>query len=155
VIEFAPPGAPAERSYHFIGVQIVHADVFQPIPMGQPAESIRGVYDELIAARPGSIRGFVSDAAFWDVGTVSDYWSSSWSLADAAGSPDVIGGRGVNIEATARVSRSILWDDVDVCGDCVLDECVITDRVSVPRGARLRRTILMRAADGTQRAVPF
>ena len=155
VTGFAPPGAAAELSYHFIGVQMVHANVFRPLPVGQPAESIRGVYDELIAARPGSIRGFVSNAAFWDVGTVSDYWSTSWSLAEAAGSPDVIGGSRVHIDATAHVSRSILWDDVDISSDCVLDECVITDRVSVPRGSRLRRTILIRVPDGTQRAFPF
>jgi NDP-sugar pyrophosphorylase family protein len=155
VIGFVPPGASVQPSYHFVGVQIVHADVFRALPPGRPAESIRGVYDELIAARLGAIRGFVSNAAFWDVGTVSDYWSTSWSISDAAGLPEVTCGRGTRIDETARVSRSILWDDVDVSGDCVLDECVVTDRVSVPRGARLRRTILVRAADGTQRAFPF
>ena len=53
------------------------AAVFDSVPPGEPASSIGGVYDALIAAQPGAVRGFVCDAAFWDVGTVEDYWRTS------------------------------------------------------------------------------
>ena len=36
--------------YHFIGVQVVHADAFRQLPSGEPAQSIGGVYDR--AASP-------------------------------------------------------------------------------------------------------
>ena len=151
VIGFPSPGSAADRSYLFVGVQVVHADVFRPLSIGQAAQSVRGVYDERMAARPGSIRGFVSDASFWDIGTVSDYWRTSWSLA-AHGAP--VGER-VHIDPTARVSRSILWDDIDVSSDCVLDECIVTDGVSLRAGARFHRTILTRASDGTNQTFPL
>ena len=77
VTGFAARGAAVSQSFHFIGVQMVHAEVFRPLPPGQPAQSIGGIYDALIRARPGSIRGFVSDAAFWDIGTPEDYASTS------------------------------------------------------------------------------
>jgi NDP-sugar pyrophosphorylase family protein len=77
VTGFAPRGVAARGSFHFIGVQMVHADAFRQLPAGQPAQSIGGLYDGLIAARPGSIRGFVSDAAFWDIGTPEDYAKTS------------------------------------------------------------------------------
>jgi NDP-sugar pyrophosphorylase family protein len=154
VIGFVPRGR-AEGSYHFFGVQLVAAGVFAALPAGQPAASIGGVYDALIASQPGAIRGLVADAEFWDVGTVADYWFTSWSLARAEGMADVSRGRGGRIDPTARVSRSILWDDVEIASGCVVDECVVTDGVRVPPGASYRRTILLPAAHGAIRTAPL
>ena len=154
VIGFAPAGH-ANGSYHFIGPQIVQSGVFATLPAGQPARSIGGLYDEMIAADPGSIRGFVSDAAYWDVGTSADYWSTSWAFAGRERRTDVISGVRVTIAATARVSRSILWDDIDVARDAVLDDCVVTDGVNVPAGGRYRRAILLRGRDGTLHTAPL
>jgi NDP-sugar pyrophosphorylase family protein len=109
----------------------------------------------LIARQPGAIRGFVSETAFWDVGTVADYWFTSWSFAQAEGTAGVTCGRRIRIDPTARVSRSILWDDVEVGGECVIDECVVVDGVRVPRGASYRRSILMPAAEGAVRTAPL
>jgi mannose-1-phosphate guanylyltransferase len=154
VTGFVPRGR-AEGSYHLIGVQVVRAGVFAMLPFGQPASSIGGVYDTLIATQPGAICGFVCDAAFWDVGTVPDYWATSWSFADAEGTAGPTCGRRVRIHSTARVSRSILWDDVEISGECVVDECVVTDGVRVPPGASYRRTILLPGAGGAVRTVPL
>jgi NDP-sugar pyrophosphorylase family protein len=77
VTGFAARGVAARGSFHFIGVQMVRAEAFRQLPPGQPAQSIGGLYDALIAARPGSIRGFVSDAAFWDIGTPEDHARTS------------------------------------------------------------------------------
>jgi NDP-sugar pyrophosphorylase family protein len=154
VTGFAPRGS-ADGTYHFIGVQMVQAGVFSKLPAGQPAQSIGGVYDALIAARPGSVRGFVTDSSFWDVGTVADYWTTSWAFMDDDVLPAAAIGRNAQVDPGARISRSILWDDVRVDRGCVIDECVVTDRVSVPAGARFRRAILLRADDGTLRTWPL
>jgi NDP-sugar pyrophosphorylase family protein len=81
VTGFAPRGPSTKGSYHFIGVQMVHAEAFRQLPAGQPAQSIGGLYDALIAARPGAIRGYVSAAAFWDIGTPEDYAKTSAAIA--------------------------------------------------------------------------
>jgi NDP-sugar pyrophosphorylase family protein len=142
VVGFTTRGPSAEGSYHFIGVQLAEADAFDRAPAGEPDRSIGGLYDRLIAAEPGSIRGFVSDASFFDVGTAADYWRTSHALAPAtgAGSPSI--GRRARIDPTARITRSILWDDVQVGGGAVIEECIVTDGVRVPAGAEYRRTIL-------------
>jgi NDP-sugar pyrophosphorylase family protein len=82
VTGFAARGAAARGSYHFIGVQMAHAQAFRPLSPGEPAQSIGGLYDKLIMARPGSIRGFISDAAFWDIGTPADYAKTSAEFAE-------------------------------------------------------------------------
>jgi mannose-1-phosphate guanylyltransferase len=73
VTGFVGRGPAAEGSYHYIGVQAAHRDAFGAVRAGDAAKSIGGIYDALVASRPGSVRGFVSDASFWDIGTVDDY----------------------------------------------------------------------------------
>jgi NDP-sugar pyrophosphorylase family protein len=147
VTGFTARGPSAEGSYHYIGVQLVDAGVFDAVTPGEPANSIGGVYDAIIASQPGSIRGFTSDASFFDVGTAADYVRTSQALMPAAAgdapSPSV--GRRARLDPTARITRSILWDDVQVGRDAVLDECIVTDRVVVPAGAVHRRAILVKS----------
>jgi NDP-sugar pyrophosphorylase family protein len=155
---FTARGPSANGSYHYIGVQLADADVFDVVTPGEPASSIGGVYDELIASQPGSIRGVVSGASFFDVGTAADYMRTSRALmppadAGAASSPSV--GRHARIDPTARITQSILWDDVQVGRDAVLDECIVTDRVVVPAGAVHRRAILVRSDDDELVATPL
>jgi len=69
---FVGRGPQAAGSYHFIGVQIASAEVFADLTDGEPINSTHGVYDALIASTPGSVRGYLCQAAFWDIGTPED-----------------------------------------------------------------------------------
>ena len=84
VTGFVWRGPSAKGSYHYIGVQVAHADAFSAVRTGDAARSIGGVYDAIIRERPGAIRGFIADAAFWDVGTVADYWQTTRAFAGQA-----------------------------------------------------------------------
>ena len=69
---FVGRGAQAAGSYHFIGVQVADAEVFADLKDGEPINSTRGVYDMWIGSKPGSVRGYLCNAAFWDIGTPED-----------------------------------------------------------------------------------
>ena len=146
VTGFPRRGPEAKGSHHFIGVQVVHASAFAALIPGEPAASIGGVYDALIAARPGAVRGFVCEARFWDVGTPADYWRTSQAFVPTPGATSSIG-RGTRIDPSARVARSILWDDVDIGAGAAIDECIVTDGVRVAAGAAYRRSILVAGDD--------
>jgi len=73
VTGFVGRGVEAAGSYHFIGVQVAEAEAFAGLKDGEAVNSTRGVYDRLITSKNGSIRGYVCDAAFWDIGTPEDY----------------------------------------------------------------------------------
>jgi NDP-sugar pyrophosphorylase family protein len=149
VVGFTRRGPSSAGTYHFIGVQIVDGGVFDAVPPGDAASSIGGgVYDALLASRPGAVRGFVCATEFWDVGTASDYWRTSQAFMAKAGAPSSGMARRASIDASARVTASILWDDVQVGPDAVIDECILTDRVRIPAGAAYRRAILIRGNDG-------
>ena len=141
----------AEPSFHFIGPQIVEADVFAPLEDRVPAETVVGIYPKLIAARRGAVMGFVSDAAFQDIGTPADLLQTSLDLAAADGRPDrPRWGRNARVDPSARVTRSELWDDVTVGAGAVLTECVVADGVEVPAGAVYTRCALVRTSSTLQ-----
>jgi len=148
VTGFTRRGA-AEPSFHFVGVQAVEADVFAPLPDGVPAESVTGVYPPLMAERPGSVMGFVSDATFQDIGTPSDLLATSLELSSAAGREDrPAWGARVEVAATARVTRSLLWDDVTVGAGAELYECIVADGVTIADGARYERCAIVGTESG-------
>lgn len=152
VAGFVTRGPAAAGSFHLVGVQLAAASVFQELPRGTHANSIGGVYDTLIADRPGSIRAFVSDAGFRDIGTVGDYWTTSRALnGDERDDWDP----SARVAPSARVIRSILWSRVEVGEQVELDECIVTDDVHVPAGARYRRMVLVRDPDGSTIATPL
>jgi NDP-sugar pyrophosphorylase family protein len=147
VTGFARPGADAEGSAHFIGVQIAHADAFRTLQDGQAVNSTGDAYLRLLASRPGCIRAYSCDAAFQDIGTTSDYWSTSFAcLGDRP--PGQAYGQRVRIGHGARIARSILWDDVEIGDEAAIEECIVTDRVHVPAGSVYRRSVLRRGERG-------
>jgi mannose-1-phosphate guanylyltransferase len=155
IVGFTPRGPSSEGSYHYVGSQIAEAGVFESLTPGEPARSIGGVYDALIASRAGAVGGFVCDAEFWDVGTTADYWRTSQAFIGRSAAAGPTGGRGTRIDDTARVTRSILWDDVDVRRDAVVDECIVTDGVVIPDGAKYRRAVIIRGEDDQLRVSPL
>lgn len=152
VTGFVPRGPAAAGSFHLFGVQVVNSEVFAAVPSGQAMSSIGGIYDRLIAERPGAIRGCVTTARYWDIGTVSDYWTTSRGFL--TGNQNSVGSS-CRIAASAVVSGSILWDDVSVGERATVDECIVTDAVQVPDGGCYRRVILMRAADRSVTTAPL
>ena len=155
VVGFVRRGPAAAGSYHFIGVQIAEAAVFASLEPGKAAASIGGVYDALIESRPGSVHGFVCDAEFWDVGTIADYWRTSRAFEARTPSTVEPGASRGGVHATARVTRSILWDHVSVGADAVVDRCIVTDGVAIPATAVYTDAVLACAADGTIRTTPL
>lgn len=151
---FVPRGPSAEGTGHFIGVQIAHASAFDDVRPGEAVSSIGGVYDRLITARPGVVRGFMCDAEFWDVGTITDYWRT-WHAFAERGPHDIACPSAPHIDPSARVTRSILWDDVEIDADAVLDECIVADGVRIPAGTTYQRMAIVRGADGTPVASSF
>ena len=122
------PRGSREPSYHFIGVQVAEPAAFALVSADTPSE-VRTLYPALVAARPGAVRAFRTKASFMDIGTPSDYLETSLLLAAREG---IDTSAGAEISPTARIERSILWDDVIVEDGAMLKDCVVTDGVRVP-----------------------
>ena len=145
---FAPAGAAgADARWHFVGVQLAEAAVFRTLPDGVPAASVGGLYDTLLADG-GAMAVHEAGGPFHDIGTPADYAATARAVAEAEGrSPVQLGDRSV-VHPTARVERSILWDDVVVGADCVVTGCVLADGVRVPAGTVLDGQAVVPAGAG-------
>ena len=118
-----------EPSFHFVGVQVAEPEAFASVPADIPFETVGKLYPALLATHPGSIRAYRTRGEFMDIGTPSDYLDTSLRLAEREG---VDLASNAEIGRSARVERSILWDDVVVGDGAMLRECVVTDGVRVP-----------------------
>jgi NDP-sugar pyrophosphorylase family protein len=138
-----------QPSFHFIGPQVVDADVFADLPDDVPAESVLEVYPRLIREQPGAVRGCIGSWRFDDIGTPADLLETSLTLAAAAGRPgQPRWGHDVRVDPSARVTRSVLWDAVTIGADADLTECVVGDRVVIPPGAQYARSAIASGPDG-------
>lgn len=130
VTGFVPAGS-QEASFHFFGVQVVEAEAFARVPANTPYATVGRLYPELIAERRGSVRAFRCACEYLDIGTPSDYLTTSLHIATREGGETLIGAR-TRVHESARLDRSVLWDDVVIEADVMLRECIVTDGVTVP-----------------------
>jgi len=142
VTGFPKAGSTAE-SYHFIGVQVASARAFAELPDGVPVESVGALYPRLMKEIPGSLRAYVCGASFRDIGTPADYLDTSLALAASEG--DRLTGSRASIARSARLDRTVLWDDVVVGDRASLTECIVADDVRIPDNACLERCAIIRA----------
>ncbi|MCE2543505.1 MAG: NTP transferase domain-containing protein [Acidobacteria bacterium] len=151
---FSRPGRHAGQ--HFLGVQIAESAAFAGLRDGQPAASIGGVYDALVAGSPGAVGTYAGAATFHDIGTPADYLAASLALARADGLTAPAPGDRCAIDGEARLVRTALWDDVTIGTGCRLTECIVADGVRVPPGSTYERQIITAgggpAPDGGRRA---
>jgi mannose-1-phosphate guanylyltransferase len=135
-------------SYHFFSAQVIDRSVFAGLPDGVPAESVLQVYPTLLAAGSRRLRAFVCEAPFIEVGTPADYRRVHERLAAEDGVSPWTPGAGADIHPTARLDRTILWDDVAVGAGAVLERCVVADGVRVPAGLRTADACLVPWPEG-------
>lgn len=139
---FTRPGHTGPSS-HFVGVQVAEAPVFAALADGQPAATIGGLYDALLARDPEAVRIHVTAARFHDVGTADDYVRTSVVIAETEGAGSAFAAAGAGIHPSAKLTRTIVWDAVTIDRDSELTDCIVTDRVHVPAGSRFEREILL------------
>ena len=134
-------------AWHFVGVQVVRREAVQDLEDGVPAQSIGDAYDRLAGRLRGSVRGWTSHASFFDVGTPATYLAACLALGGG-----VTAGRRCRLAGTSELIRTVLWDDVVVDEAVRLEECIVADRVVVPRGSRYHRSVLLPRGEAPREA---
>ena len=146
---FTRPGT-AAPSFHYIGVQVVEADVFAGLEDGVPYESVGRLYPELMRQDPRSVGAFISRASFRDIGTPMDLLATSLTLAADEGNRLV--SPCARIDPTAVLERTMVWDDVTIGASARLSECIVAGAARVPDGMSLSRCAVVPAGARTPAA---
>jgi mannose-1-phosphate guanylyltransferase len=143
-------GLNAQTGFHFIGVQVAKAEAFADLADGIPAESVNALYPRLIARNPKAIAAHISTAAFLDIGTPRDCLETSLALAGTE-DPHLVGHRSI-VHAGAELSRTVIWDDVEIGAGARLDRCIVGDGARIPQGAVFDGCAIVPAGDRTPQA---
>jgi NDP-sugar pyrophosphorylase family protein len=126
----------AGDAVHFIGVQVADRRAFAGVRPNVAADTVRGLYPELVAGRPEAVAVYRCAAAFHDVGTPLEYLRTARTTAAAEGRP-LDCGPGTQIDPSATVEGTVCWDDVHVGARAVVAGCVIADGARVPPGVEV------------------
>ncbi len=153
VVGFCPPGS-TPPGWHFVGVQLVERTAFAALPDQHPCDTIPDHYGALLGARPGAVRVCPVTTRFFDIGTPRDYLDTSLAVARAEGLSAPPLGRGSRVASSARLVRTMVWDDVQVEAGCELVDCIVGDGVRLPPGLRVQQRILLAEGRGAPPGAP-
>src|SRR5688500_16016563 len=137
VTEFVAKGH-RDPTWHFVGIQVVEADVFDRIAPGEPAETVSGLYRDMVREAPGSVMVWPVDAPFLDVGTPADYLAAVLSLAGT----DVVMEGGSVVDPSAVLHRSVVWNGARVGAGARLTDCVVMTGADVAPGTTASGQVL-------------
>jgi mannose-1-phosphate guanylyltransferase len=138
--------------WHYIGVQVVEADVFADLPDNTPAESVGGIYAPLV--RAGRVAAHRSEALFRDIGRPGDYLDTVFAVARDEGRLTAAIEEGdAEFHPSARLERVILWDGSRVAEGADLRNCIVAG-AEVPFGTTAADACITPGPGGV-RVVPF
>ncbi|MBA3948948.1 MAG: NDP-sugar synthase [Acidobacteria bacterium] len=138
--------ASAAPLWHYIGVQVVESRVFADLPDNEPAESVGGVYRELVTR--GRVAAHRSDSRFRDIGRPGDYLDTAFAVArDEGHAAGVIAEAGAVVEPGAELDRVILWAGSRVDAGARLTNCIVAGG-HVPAGTAAKDSCLVPAEGG-------
>lgn len=110
--------------WHYIGVQVVEAHVFADLPDNEPAESVGGIYKDLV--KRGQVHAHRSDAVFRDIGRPEDYIETTLAVArDEGNTTGVVIEAGATVDAGAKLDRVIVWSGSQIGAGARLTNCVV------------------------------
>ncbi len=116
--------ASAAPLWHYIGVQVVEARVFADLPDNEPAESVGGVYREIVTR--GRVAAHRSDSMFRDIGRPDDYLDTAFAVArDEGHTTGVIAEAGATVDPGAELDRVIVWTGSRVEAGARLTNCIV------------------------------
>ncbi|HUF47730.1 MAG TPA: sugar phosphate nucleotidyltransferase [Vicinamibacterales bacterium] len=143
VVRAIVPKGRAAGTWHFVGVQIAAARVFAPLPDDTPAETMNGIYGELIAA--GRVRAHPVDGPVIHVGTPAEYLDAAIALGRTAASDTVIEPGVRDVSPSARLRRTVVWAGASIGAHVDLVNCIVTS-VTLPAGFAARDAVIVPAA---------
>jgi NDP-sugar pyrophosphorylase family protein len=144
IVGFVPAGQ-AQGTWHFIGIQLARRAVFAGLPDGVPAESVHGVYRDLLRTAPGSLRAWRVAQPFVDVGTPADYLRAALALGAAAPDASVIDAD-ARVDESAVVRSSVVWPGARVGAGVRVERCIVAGPVSLSNGFRAEGAVIVPAA---------
>jgi NDP-sugar pyrophosphorylase family protein len=132
-----PRSRPPGRALMFAGVHLLEPAFFAAL-IPEPSCIVRTAYRALVD-RGAPVFGFETDARWLDLGTPADYLAANLALLG----DQVLLGPGAQIEAGARLARSVVGEGARVGAGARIERCVIWPGARVPPGERIAEQVIV------------
>ena len=155
----------------FTGVHVLAPEVIEAIPRGIACDINADVYPRLIDEDADAVGTWLHKGWWLEAGTPRAYLDLNLKMLARDGRSAIVG-PGFFIDEDARVTRSVLGDQVRLERDVVVEEsvvwsgvtagpgvvvrrCVIADGIDLPDGTSFEGSIVMKGKDGTIAVEPI
>jgi len=161
------------RNWLFTGIQVMDPALLERLPPG-PSDAVRDLYRPLLS-QPGRLQGVPLRGAWYDLGNPPSYLASQMSMLRSgfrgvrrgclvhprarihprARLVRCVVGRGSVVGEGARLAGSVLWENVRVGRDCVVEGSILASGARLREGERVEDAIVMPAGRGRRRILPL
>lgn len=125
----------------FTGIHILEPRVFEYIPRGVYSDIVPSFYNPAIANRE-KIAAHVTGGNWFELSTIPRYLDISLAMLEGK---SVFRGANCRISDAARVSESVIWDDVNIETGARLRRTIVADGVSIKSGEEYENAAIVRA----------
>ena len=126
----------------FTGIHIMEPRIFDYIPRGVFSDSVTHVYPQAMA-KGEIIAAHVANGKWRELSTLQRYLDISLEMLRETDQSYFAGANTV-VSSTAKVTDTIIWDNVAVGSGAFVNRCVLADDVTVPSGERIENSIVVR-----------
>ncbi|HEV8130498.1 MAG TPA: NDP-sugar synthase [Acidobacteriota bacterium] len=122
----------------FTGIHLLDSRIWRFVPASGFSDMVKAVYREALNCRQ-KIACYHATGSWLEFSTLERYWRLN---IEATGTSI---GAGSKISGSAELINSVIWDNVDLGDECLLENCVVADDVQVPPHSRLKHSVLVPA----------
>lgn len=126
----------AGPAYAFTGVHVLSPEVLDFIPEGR-SDTVKDLYPRLIQ-KGYPVRGFISDAYWCECSTARRYLQKSMEVLNRRGLANSIESGVMNARCHNVIAGRLARADQS----CVIENCILWDRVRIGRNSSLRNVII-------------
>jgi NDP-sugar pyrophosphorylase family protein len=139
----SPMDIDGELPLMFTGIHIMEPRILDYIPRGVFSDTVMKVYPQAMA-KGERIMGHVSEGLWYELSTLQRYLQISLALLREQ-ERDVYAGANPQVDATATVRESVLWDDVVIESGAKVQRAIIGDGVRITGGEVVEDAAVVRA----------
>jgi NDP-sugar pyrophosphorylase family protein len=125
----------------FTGIHILEPEVFKYIPQGVYSDIVPTFYLPAIA-KGEKIAAHICNNRWFELSTIPRYLDISLEFLDGE---KVCKGENCNIDKTASVTNSVIWDDVTIEANAKVNRAIIADGVRIKQGEIYENVAIVRA----------
>lgn len=125
----------------FTGIHIVEPVVFDYIEPGVYSDIVQVFYRKAIAEGK-KIAAHTAMGTWYELSTIPRYLDISVAMMTNG---TVFKGSGCNVSESAELSNTVIWDNVSIGADCILNRTILADGVKIEAGSKFENVAIVRA----------